>query len=33
MGGFELAPMLAQRLGIRSAVIAAPLSEPGRCTR
>jgi Undecaprenyl-phosphate galactose phosphotransferase WbaP len=27
MGGFELAPMLAQRLGIRSAVIAVPLPE------
>jgi len=27
MGGFELAPMLAQRLGVRTAVIAAPLGE------
>jgi lipopolysaccharide/colanic/teichoic acid biosynthesis glycosyltransferase len=27
MGGFELAPVLAQRLGIRSAVIAAPLAN------
>ncbi len=27
MGGFELAPMLAQRLGIRSALIALPLPE------
>ena len=29
MGGFELAPMLAQRLGIHSAVIAAPLTDAG----
>ncbi len=29
MGGLELAPMLAQRLGIRSAVIALPLADAG----